>query len=434
MFRDLGMASGSSGSGAFESQSRGYLIGGSVTARTPAKYMTPFTIQLPDVKAGCGGIDIFFGGFQFINAEEFKRFLQAAGTAAIGYAFHMALSAICQSCDTILRSLRQFADAINKFGLDSCTAGRAAVNLLDSALQGAFSREGRISDSNSSGGGFWSPVKGWLNAMSREISELHRKIYEYARDPGNPRRPGISTSERLSFSGLSEDQMEIAISILGTRAPVSVWSADEDTDVAMCTELLPLLGVNELLTGSSPDKPIMVYTCRSGNFSDGTCTRIGIKTVPDFPGYRQFTVDMLLRIQDKLERFTPLSDEEIAFVESIPIPILAIMKNALKVSPAVCSAAVAHLSDVVAVYYAIYTISSYVDFYKRITSEQQPACDDDPAKRYLAVLDDLKVHLERYSASVKMLDAIIAFAESLEKKVEAQASERIRSAVTSLGW
>lgn len=434
MFRELGMSSQSSGGGVYESQSRGYLVGGSVTARTPTKYMTPLTIQLPDIKAGCGGIDMFFGGFQFINAEEFKRFLQAAGTAAIGYAFHMALQAVCQSCDSVLRSLRQFADTINKFGMDSCTAGRAAVNLLDDAFQNALSRRGKITDSSSTGDGFWSPVKGWLDSMSDSIENLHKKIYEYAKDRTNPRRPGISTSERLSLSGLNEDQMEMAISILGTKAPVSASSQEDEPDIAMCSDFLPILTVADLLEGGTTSKPIMVYTCRKGKFSDGTCERIGIKTLSDFKGFKRLTLDTFLRIQDKLETSTPLTEEEVAFIESIPIPILAIMKNALRIGPAVCSAAVAHLSDIAAVYYSIYTVSSYVDYYRRIVRDGRPVCDDDPGKRYAAVLDELRTQLERYSISIKTLDAIISFADALERKVEAQSSERIRNALSSVGW
>ena len=57
--------------GAYEAQTRGFLVGGSISARVPRDTLQPFAIKSPYIKAGCGGIDIFGGSFSFINADSF---------------------------------------------------------------------------------------------------------------------------------------------------------------------------------------------------------------------------------------------------------------------------------------------------------------------------------------------------------------------------
>ncbi len=49
----------------FAGQQRGYYSGGSFSARWPHKKDYPVTVEMPRVKSGCGGIDVFMGGFSF---------------------------------------------------------------------------------------------------------------------------------------------------------------------------------------------------------------------------------------------------------------------------------------------------------------------------------------------------------------------------------
>ena len=236
-------------------------MGGSLTARAPTKYMAPLTVQLPDLKAGCGGVDMFFGGFQFINAEEFKRFLQSAGTAAIGYAFHMALEAVCPTCNSVLKSLRGFADSVNKFGLDSCTAAKAAMNTvggpIKAHLQTAIAGSGELTGLDGTSDGFWSPVKGWMDQMSKGINGLHQSIYDAARDPGKTlSKVGVSTQDNIRPTGtytLNEAQMEIAISLLGTKAPmVGVGEGDVEITMENVPTTCPLSPLQTSLKGQLP--------------------------------------------------------------------------------------------------------------------------------------------------------------------------------------
>lgn len=85
-FNDMGASANATGV-AYQGQSAGYYSLGSVWARFPQKSVYPANIQLPKVRAGCGGIDIFSGSFSFINMAEFVANLKAIANNAIGFAF-----------------------------------------------------------------------------------------------------------------------------------------------------------------------------------------------------------------------------------------------------------------------------------------------------------------------------------------------------------
>ncbi len=441
MFNDLGMSGSSSSGGAYYSQSRGYLMGGSVMARSPTKYVSPATIQLPDMKAGCGGVDMFFGGFQFINAEEFKRFLQNAGTAAIGYAFHMALQTVCPTCDGVLRSLRGFADSINKFGLDSCTAAKASVNMvggpLKANLQTAIANSGGLSGTDGTSDGFWSPVKGWLDQMGKSVDELHQSIYDAASDPSKTlRKVGISTQDNIRATGantLTEEQMEIAISILGTKGPIVGLTEGTEVPMGECTEYSPLITLSDILEGSSPDNPLNLWRCTSGSFSDGTCERIAKAEISNFTGFKEYSLTTLTSIKEKMVNEASMSAEEKAFINSVPfVPIRSSLSTAITASSAVADALVANISDLVAVAYAMYVITSYAGIYKN--SAKKLTCGDLSTQRYMDVMRMAYDEFQRYTRNVETVNQLIAFLSAIDRVNTGYASKRTLNSMKYLGW
>ncbi|VZZ91554.1 conjugal transfer protein TraH [Escherichia coli] len=42
-------------------------------------------LTLPDINAGCGGIDAYLGSFSFINGEQLQRFVKQIMSNAAGY-------------------------------------------------------------------------------------------------------------------------------------------------------------------------------------------------------------------------------------------------------------------------------------------------------------------------------------------------------------
>ena len=106
--------------GYFEGEKRGYATGGSISARWGMSNDHLFSVQAPRFKVGCGGIDLFMGGFSFLNVnylvQKFQKILQAAPAMA----FDLALSTLCQQCSNIMKSLEALANELNGLQMNDC--------------------------------------------------------------------------------------------------------------------------------------------------------------------------------------------------------------------------------------------------------------------------------------------------------------------------
>jgi conjugative transfer pilus assembly protein TraH len=114
--------------GASRDQSAGYYSGGGITVRNRVKNAQLATINLPDFKAGCGGIDIYMGGFSHIDAAALVNMLKNIGSAAKGYAFKLAMKTVAPMLETVLEDLNDLATKINQANINSC---EVATTLLD---------------------------------------------------------------------------------------------------------------------------------------------------------------------------------------------------------------------------------------------------------------------------------------------------------------
>jgi len=63
--------------GYFQGQQRGYYSAGSFSGRWKSTADYPVTLEMPKVKSGCGGIDVFMGGFSFMDTDSLVDKLQA---------------------------------------------------------------------------------------------------------------------------------------------------------------------------------------------------------------------------------------------------------------------------------------------------------------------------------------------------------------------
>ena len=82
-------------------QRRGVVTDGSLSARNRIATESLWHFVPPSYSAGCGGIDLFAGSFSFISAEQFQNLMRAIAANAAGYAFEVALGAMCQDLSLI---------------------------------------------------------------------------------------------------------------------------------------------------------------------------------------------------------------------------------------------------------------------------------------------------------------------------------------------
>jgi|GEM_PF-2504139 len=131
-----GVVSVKQSGGVISTNDRTILFGGGYTLKVPNIKLTPFAIQAPSLKAGCGGIDMVFGSLGFLDKEQFVKFAEGILAAAPGVAFDLALKTLCPSCADTLKSLQAMANQINTMSLDSCQTATALGNMALDAVAG----------------------------------------------------------------------------------------------------------------------------------------------------------------------------------------------------------------------------------------------------------------------------------------------------------
>lgn len=116
-----------------QSQSVNLVTGGSFMLKTPRKSFTPFSLEAPHLKAGCGGIDLFLGSFSMPSKEEFVSFLRSVGTALPGVAYQLALQSMSPDLNEIVAEYRDMLMSVTDGLTDSCTAAETLLNKTGAA-------------------------------------------------------------------------------------------------------------------------------------------------------------------------------------------------------------------------------------------------------------------------------------------------------------
>lgn len=111
-----------------QGQTMNLYTGGSLFMRMPKRTYPLATITPPSWNAGCGGIDLFLGGFSFINKEQFVAMLRNIGSNSLGYGFKLAIQNLCPTCDNVMQSLQATAQAANRLNMDSCEIAKGVVH------------------------------------------------------------------------------------------------------------------------------------------------------------------------------------------------------------------------------------------------------------------------------------------------------------------
>ncbi|MCL1446522.1 conjugal transfer protein TraH, partial [Klebsiella quasipneumoniae] len=88
------------------------------------------SMTLPDINAGCGGIDAYLGSFSFINGEQLQRFVKQIMSNAAGYFFDLALQTTVPEIKTAKDFLQKMASDINSMNLSSCQAAQGIIGGL----------------------------------------------------------------------------------------------------------------------------------------------------------------------------------------------------------------------------------------------------------------------------------------------------------------
>lgn len=142
-YASVGGGSSASGAALYKGQSANYYSGGGFSARAPIRNFNLVSVQAPSIRAGCGGIDLFTGGFSHINSTQLIAMLKNIGSSALGYAFKLAIDTISPKIGGVLDQMNTFAADVNNMNINTCQAGMELVKgaaMLTGAQQSTCER------------------------------------------------------------------------------------------------------------------------------------------------------------------------------------------------------------------------------------------------------------------------------------------------------
>ncbi len=111
----------------FKGANRNYRTGYGVSVRYKTKTDTLMTISPPRLKSGCGGIDMFMGGFSFLDADYLVDKMQSMVTVAPYIAVDMAMKSMSKEMSDTLNTAEDLINNLNNIQIDECQGATPVV-------------------------------------------------------------------------------------------------------------------------------------------------------------------------------------------------------------------------------------------------------------------------------------------------------------------
>ncbi|MGE4496438.1 MAG: conjugal transfer protein TraH [Deferribacterales bacterium] len=299
-------------SSSYQGQERGFATAGGFQARMRVKTDNLMTISPPRFNIGCGGIDIFMGGFSFLNADymvdKFERIIRMAPALA----FQVALNELSSTISEKVEGMEQIMNALNALQLDECQAAKGIVNFAaDMYKSGPTEAIGAVAKNVETG------VSNLFTSAKKDASDKPGETVKKSMNslPATLKaellKPGSMLKNIGDKFGLSTNEVNQFRALVGD---VNIRLTDDDFSMAYepgCSE-----ATYEALVEETPYSKTL----------SGTCFESGGDNLED----------KVSKILDSLEnkialnRSAPASANEAYFLGTVPYPIKYILNIANK--------------------------------------------------------------------------------------------------------
>ena len=300
-----------------QGQTMNYGTGGSLFMRTPRSQYNIASITMPSASAGCGGIDLYMGGFGFINKDQFVSMMKNIGSAALGYGFKLALQNLCPTCDNVMQALQSTAQQINRMNIDSCEAAKGIVNAATSTLD-LRGRENSAINFGVDKNIFGSISEAWASVKGNQAKTDSTNTQLMNSDPAvadNIPYGNVVWKSLKKMNGVDDEYRMILMSLMGT----TVFKGGEPvTYPKLISSPIDLIGERGKQKISVP-----VYKCADG-FDANKCTSLVVDHIDKDSFYTMVYKKMDLLVQNISSRqaYSPSEvNELIQFLNVVDFPV-----------------------------------------------------------------------------------------------------------------
>lgn len=314
-FNGIGISSNVTSPSVYQGQEASYYSGGSLYMRTPNKDLQFAQITAPSLTAGCGGIDLFMGGFSFINSTQLVEFAQNMLSEAAPVAFNIALQTMSPTLSNVFQAFEQYANMINEGNLNSCQADYAIAGAL---TQGTAANQYACQDLNAQGGQF----ADWVGSHEGCASSSSGSDYSNVNNNAEGKQE-TTVNKNLVWAALMQSPMysgdvalaQFMMSLSGTIVYDQNGNPTPYPPLALDQDML-----NAMMYGGN----VTVYSCGTDttNCLSPSTTTITIEQANSFGTMIDSYLEGTNSITSAYLNDQPLTADQEAFLGSVPFPIL----------------------------------------------------------------------------------------------------------------
>jgi len=367
-FTSMGGSANVTGPVAYSGQQGGYYSGGNLWVRFPAQQTFSLgNLQMPSVKAGCGGIDIFTGSFSYINSDQIVAMMKAVANGAEAFVFNLAIDAISSVIGVNIKEISQKLQQFLQHSLNACQAGEQVAAGL-AGMAGARDSQFCKQIGNSQGVfSDWAASEQGCGTGGSQTSTLSGN-----KDKTIPAGPYNYTWTMLTqkYPSFDTDFKQYLMSLVGTVIYQPGTSDTQGPTYQFIGQGDPAL-ITALLDGGSAAQ---VYACdTSDQCLNPTQTTLNVSTSA---ALKAQVYNMLMDIQGRIQGNQALTNQEIGLLGATTIPLYKIMVvNSAASFGGMNSADLTELSEIAAVDLLETVVQQ---FYKMVTDGQTSFHNADP--------------------------------------------------------
>ncbi|WP_412755609.1 conjugal transfer protein TraH [Legionella longbeachae] len=320
-FNGMGYASNVTNPSAFESQAAGFFGGGSLYARNQVRQYQLVQLDLPNYRAGCGGIDLYTGSMSFLSNQKLVDLGKSIMTNAGAYAADVMLASTVPE----LKQARDFnlylEQLANHSSINSCQLGENLVGGLWPKTaasqqkickdQAAMGKEGLFSDyvqarMACSGNGF-------DNVMNKAAQDPERKKQVVLN-----RNLVWSFLQAKSFLNSDKELAEMVMSLTGTLI------IDKESKV---TNVPSLAGnadlINALIGTGQGMHTAKIWRCKDAG-PNSQCMQVSLQdiTIQDTSTLTYKVREIIRTINTKLLDDEKPGNRELNFLSMTSLPVM----------------------------------------------------------------------------------------------------------------
>jgi len=331
-----------------DGQRAGYATGGSIVIRNRANITQPLTVNVPKIDAGCGGIDIYAGGFSFVNKDELVNTLKDIGANSVGYAFLLGLETISPLIANNIKELQSWANQANQIGINSCEVATTLVDSVWPAKQAAKEKVCQITGTNENR--YSDQITARQNCkneveIDESINSAQNKNHGLLIDNYNVAWEAIKSQKLMDQD---DELMEMMMTLIGTII-IQDSSKEKVKPTIFQGKIFDDGFYKKLLVGGE----IPIYRCQDRAGGKNKCLLVEKSTL-SLPYEKSWVGQIhnhLANIQSKIineKNGTSLTDAEIEVMTKTHLPLFHIVNVLTAYSQGECSSYLGEVAEIVA--------------------------------------------------------------------------------------